>query len=605
MYTTNKTTKSIADAALKVMMGEAKSPAQQAAIAIAMKEKGQKPKEEMKEALHPNQQKLDVHEPEKDKLTAKDFEMLRKGKKAPTAIKEEDAYDKDRYAVKNGKAVKDNPTHMGSPNYKDQPHHVWASSAEEAMKKKKVNEGTVVGEILKRIDEMKGGKYAWPGTPEYKKQFPDREMKAGEEKATKTGVVKKTIKGLVHTAKPMKEEVEVKKEDEVKVLAKEEVSFQNLINLYMDNGVESLLKTVEALKEEPTNDEFHREVDENKKRAEGKVKQANVAEPSVKAVKLSKEEVEQVEEAAKWRSTSVAKKVTDRDDYQDSASYDYHHDNPRSTGMKRATSDTPTKYSSLSARPSAQVASQGARKGMITKQHAERLKARIKAGMNNEEVEQLDEISQTKAAAAYSARVGRASDSGDERDIQKSLKTLSHIGKKYGAKGVARAYNKADKEHDPFGGSHGSENRETKRELVKTYGKLKKEEVEQLDEASYSAKAARAGEDIGKPGKMFSKIAASAAKRYGSEEKGKKVAGAVLAKLRKEEIEELTDEQIEMIFEQIDAQLNERSMTEPEMKKREDIVKGMKKNLAGFKERYGKDAKSVMYATATARAKGE
>jgi hypothetical protein len=38
----------------------------------------------MGEALHPNQQKLDVHEPEKDKLTAKDFEMLRKGKKAVT-----------------------------------------------------------------------------------------------------------------------------------------------------------------------------------------------------------------------------------------------------------------------------------------------------------------------------------------------------------------------------------------------------------------------------------------------------------------------------------------------------------------------------------------
>lgn len=31
--------------------------------------------------LHPNQQVLDVHEPEKDELTAKDFEMLRKGKK--------------------------------------------------------------------------------------------------------------------------------------------------------------------------------------------------------------------------------------------------------------------------------------------------------------------------------------------------------------------------------------------------------------------------------------------------------------------------------------------------------------------------------------------
>lgn len=33
--------------------------------------------EVMKEALHPNQQKLDVHEPEKDELTKKDFEKLR------------------------------------------------------------------------------------------------------------------------------------------------------------------------------------------------------------------------------------------------------------------------------------------------------------------------------------------------------------------------------------------------------------------------------------------------------------------------------------------------------------------------------------------------
>ena len=60
--------------------------------------------------------------------------------------------------------------------------------------------------------------------------------------------------------------------------------------------------------------------------------------------------------------------------------------------------------------------------------------------------------------------------------------------------------------------------------------KVKNEEVEQVDEASYSAKAARAGKDIGKPGKMFKKIAKKAAARYGSTEKGKKVAGAVLAK---------------------------------------------------------------------------
>ena len=51
--------------------------------------------------------------------------------------------------------------------------------------------------------------------------------------------------------------------------------------------------------------------------------------------------------------------------------------------------------------------------------------------------------------------------------------------------------------------------------------------------------------------------------------------------------------------------IQERSLTEPEMKKKEEIVKSMKKGLSGFKARYGKDAKSVMYATATKQAKGE
>jgi len=49
---------------------------------------------------------------------------------------------------------------------------------------------------------------------------------------------------------------------------------------------------------------------------------------------------------------------------------------------------------------------------------------------------------------------------------------------------------------------------------------------------SYSAKAAAAGKDIGIPGKNFSKIASSAAKEYGSAAAGKRVAGAVLNKLR-------------------------------------------------------------------------
>jgi hypothetical protein len=49
--------------------------------------------------------------------------------------------------------------------------------------------------------------------------------------------------------------------------------------------------------------------------------------------------------------------------------------------------------------------------------------------------------------------------------------------------------------------------------------------------------------------------------------------------------------------------IEERSLTEPEMKKKEEIVKGMKKGMQGFKQRYGERAKEVMYATAAKMAK--
>jgi len=51
--------------------------------------------------------------------------------------------------------------------------------------------------------------------------------------------------------------------------------------------------------------------------------------------------------------------------------------------------------------------------------------------------------------------------------------------------------------------------------------------------------------------------------------------------------------------------LDERKMTDAEMAEREEIVKKMKPKLQSFKDRYGDDAKSVMYATATKQAMEE
>lgn len=51
--------------------------------------------------------------------------------------------------------------------------------------------------------------------------------------------------------------------------------------------------------------------------------------------------------------------------------------------------------------------------------------------------------------------------------------------------------------------------------------------------------------------------------------------------------------------------LNEKKMTGSEKKKREKIVKGMKKSLPYMRKKYGKRAKNVMYATATKQAMKE
>ena len=49
--------------------------------------------------------------------------------------------------------------------------------------------------------------------------------------------------------------------------------------------------------------------------------------------------------------------------------------------------------------------------------------------------------------------------------------------------------------------------------------------------------------------------------------------------------------------------LNERKLSKGEEKEKEKIVKGMKKSKKDFKKRYGDDAESIMYATATKIAK--
>ena len=115
------------------------------------------------------------------------------------------------------------------------------------------------------------------------------------------------------------------------------------------------------------------------------------------------EETEMTKEAAKWRNSSAVGSIS---------SPEYNYDNmdvihPKSTGVKKAKSDTPTAYSSLMSRPKPQFAKTGDRKGMVTKQHIDRLKSRIKAGqMEDFENDILDIVDEAINSALDEKLIG-------------------------------------------------------------------------------------------------------------------------------------------------------------------------------------------------------
>jgi hypothetical protein len=260
---------------------------------------------------------------------------------------------------------------------------------------------------------------------------------------------------------------------------KKKKKFSEMVESYTTGGIKSLFASL--VKEEPTNDEFKKELEDQKAKAEGKKKQPDLAKGSVQAVK--NEEVEQIDEI------SVETMKSAKDKLQNKAFQSHMDDN---------------KYG----------AQQYAGRAMDMKKRIAQ-----KEKMNKEEVEQLDELSPG---------------------------------------------------------------------TLKSYVNKAKPEVK-------AAKAERADARDAGDGKTANDAFQMAKKRTAGIKQAK-------AKLNKEDTQEF-----EVVMDELngytEVTIDERSMTEPEMKKKEEIVKSMKKGMQGFKDRYGSDAKSVMYATATARAK--
>jgi hypothetical protein len=225
----------------------------------------------MGEKLHPNQQKLDVHEPEKDELTSKDFEMLRNKKKMKEEAEQvEEAMQKSDVPAYLRKQQGEKPLTMADVKAprKD------SISAKENLAKAR-------NEEVEQIDEYKstGGVYKHKGT-------------YGTEKSTEAGytdfdkeneMAKKNLKD-----KPNRKSYGARQNFVRSTRVNE--SFTNLLNLYRDHGLKGLAEAL--VKEEPTNDEFKAELEDNKAKAEGKKKQPDLAKGSVQAVKQEETEIQ-------------------------------------------------------------------------------------------------------------------------------------------------------------------------------------------------------------------------------------------------------------------------------------------------------------------------
>ena len=206
-------------------------------------------------------------------------------------------------------------------------------------------------------------------------------------------------------------------------------------------------------------------------------------------------------------------------------------------------------------------------------------KAAVQA-VQQEEVEQLDELmgkGQLPKIAAYHKQKGDEAKGKMEtiRNTNRQVPVPKEKSAKIHAKDAESTY-------------HYTQAKRAKALMAK-------EEVEQLDELSpgtLKSYAGKAQKDLS-VAKQEIQSAGSSGDDAGFEKaidrKMNREAGIKKAKerLNKEEVE----------------QIEERSLTEPETKKKEEVVKSMKKGLQGFKDRYGADAKSVMYATATKIAK--
>ena len=492
-------------------------------------------------------------------------------------------------------------------------------------------------EELKQVDE------AFPTVADAKKR-----MAAGK---TTTGTVTKTKTGLVHKRDYKDDEDDA--EDMQKKpkgygarqnfkrstrVNEQKLSFVEMLQLYNESGVEVIAKiapkTVKfgdtevelidanevngvvgiTVAEEVDNETFTKEVEAQKEKNAGRGKKAEVAKASVQAVK--QEEVELEEGDTPYNDqlslrgvTAPGAPMSNRHGYKKAGTGTYLGGNkPRKATVAKATDALKTNIkNSLGKHPKPNLPEEveldeshkvgdsvivnskffGKQKGKVVKVdkqsvHVQRNDKKYSEkyphdSVMKEEVEELDELKKSTVASYIQKKFGKMSD----EPVSKNQYGYA----KKDAKGIQRA------------GLRMSGIKATQ-----------KEEVEQIDEISKSTLGSyikKASHDVAAKGAFTRHFADKSRAETAAQRPD-------LARLTMKKADKMQDagmkrranmaKAVDRLTKE-DVQMDERTLTSAETKEKEKNVKGMKKSLSGFKSRYGDDAKSVMYATATKMAK--
>jgi hypothetical protein len=333
-------------------------------------------------------------------------------------------------------------------------------------------------------------------------------------------------------------------------------SFCDMLEAYTEHG----LKAFASLKEEPDNEQFTKELKDQIASMSGKKKQPSVAAPATQGVKQMPEEfdglsIEEIEDFMMSEDFEQLDEISKKTlgDYIKKASHDVA---TKGAIVRQFSNDAEAKKKEHGGTTGA-VRELSAKADKVFNKSWKRRQNMAKAvdRLTKEEAEQLDELSK----ATLKSYKDKAYDDADRR-YQKD----ASLGRSAGALKQLKAKTNTQNIRSYSGlGQTGSVLAKHHPDLHKQIGHI------------YDTLQARRKEDM----KKFEL-------RHQGIERAEERLSRKPKKVRKEEFE-----------------LDERTLSEPEMKKREEYVKGMKKKLSSFKDRYGDRAKEVMYAVATKQAK--